>query len=157
MEYSCPPRAAAPHARLRAMRRLHDTGVPVGVLFAPAIPWVNDHELEAVLEAARGAGAASAGYVLLRLPHEVAPLFREWLGVHHPDRAGKVISIVQSIREGRDNDPGFFTRMKGSGPWADLIRTRFRTRCKRLGLNAARLELRTDLFKKPSGDQYQMF
>lgn len=126
------PRAAAPHARLRAMRRLHGAGVPVGVMFAPVIPWVNDHELEKVLEAARDAGAARAGYVLLRLPHEVAPLFRDWLQVHLPDRAGHVMSTVQQMRGGRDYDPAFGERMRGRGRYAELLAQRFglaRRRC----------------------------
>ncbi len=130
------PRAAAPHARLRAMRRLHDTGVPVGVLFAPAIPWVNDHELEEVLEAARGAGAASAGYVLLRLPHEVAPLFRDWLQAHMPDRAARVMAAVRQMRGGRDYESGFGARMRGRGPYADLLERRFALARRRAGYPA---------------------
>ncbi len=98
------PRASAPHARLRAMRRLHEAGIPVGVMVAPVIPWINDAELEAVLEAARDAGARSAGYVLLRLPHEVAPLFRDWLQAHHPQRAGHVMSTLNQLRGGKDYD-----------------------------------------------------
>lgn len=133
------PRAAAPHARLRAMRRLHDAGVPVGVLFAPAIPWVNDHELEAVLEAARGAGAASAGYVLLRLPHEVAPLFRDWLEAHMPDRAARVMAAVRQMRGGRDYESGFGARMRGHGPYADLLERRFALARRRAGYPAQSL------------------
>jgi DNA repair photolyase len=119
------PRAAAPHARLRAMEKLHAAGVPVGVLFAPTIPWVNDHEMEAVLEAARAAGASSASYILLRLPHEVAPLFRDWLQAHVPDRAAHVMSTLQQMRGGRDYESGFGTRMRGRGRYADLLEQRF--------------------------------
>ncbi|WP_019397398.1 PA0069 family radical SAM protein [Pseudoxanthomonas sp. GW2] len=132
------PRAAAPHARLRAMRRLHEAGVPVGVMFAPAIPWVNDHELERVLEAAREAGATSAGYILLRLPHEVAPLFRDWLQAHLPDRAEHVMSTVQQMRGGRDYDSGFGTRMRGQGHYADLLEQRFALAWRRFGYAQAR-------------------
>lgn len=132
------PRAAAPHARLRAMRRLHEAGVQVGVMFAPAIPWVNDHELEQVLEAARQAGASSAGYVLLRLPHEVAPLFRDWLRAHVPDRAEHVMSTVQQMRGGRDYDSGFGTRMRGQGRYADLLEQRFALAWRRCGYHAVR-------------------
>jgi DNA repair photolyase len=109
------PRASAPHARLRAMRTLPEAGVPVGVMVAPVIPWINDHALEAVLEAAHAAGADSAGYVLLRLPHEVAPLFRDWLQAHHPDRAVHVMSTVQQLRGGKDYDSAFGKRMRGEG------------------------------------------
>ncbi len=127
------PRAAAPHARLRAMQRLAAAGVPVGVLFAPAIPFVNDDALEAVLAAAREAGARSAGYVLLRLPHEVAPLFRDWLQAHLPDRAERVMHAVQQMRGGRDYDAAFGRRMRGQGPYADLLARRFSVASRRLG------------------------
>ena len=132
------PRAAAPHARLRAMQRLHAAGVPVGVMFAPAIPWVNDHELEAVLEAARGAGAASAGYVLLRLPHEVAPLFGDWLQAHVPDRAARVMAAIRQMRGGRDYVAEFGTRMRGQGRYADLLAQRFALARRRLGYHGVR-------------------
>jgi len=127
------PRAAAPHARLRAMHRLHAAGIPVGVMFAPAIPWVNDHELEAVLEAARQAGADSAGYVLLRLPHEVAPLFRDWLQAHMPQRAERVMSVLRQMRGGRDYQAQFGQRMRGQGRFADLLGQRFTLAHRRLG------------------------
>lgn len=127
------PRAAAPHARLRAMKVLADAGVPVGVMFAPVIPWVNDAELEAVLEAARGHGAASAGYVLLRLPHEVAPLFRDWLAAHLPARAEHVMSTIHQLRGGKDYDSTFGSRMRGQGVYADLLERRFALALKRFG------------------------
>jgi len=129
------PRAAAPHARLRAMRRLHDAGIPVGVMVAPVIPWINDAELEAVLEAARDAGARTAGYVLLRLPLEVAPLFRDWLDAHHPDRAAHVMSTIQQLRGGKEYDSQFGTRMRGQGVYADLLANRFKLARRRLGFD----------------------
>lgn len=132
------PRASAPHSRLRALRRLSEAGVPVGVMFAPVIPWVNDHELEAVLEAARDAGASAAGYVLLRLPHEVAPLFRDWLQTHLPDRAAHVMSTVQQLRGGKDYDSRFGTRLRGEGVYADLLARRFGLALKRYGFEGRR-------------------
>ncbi|GGD50296.1 hypothetical protein GCM10007235_22970 [Pseudoxanthomonas indica] len=129
------PRASAPHARLRAMRRLSQAGVPVGVMFAPVIPWVNDAELEAVLEAARDAGADSAGYVLLRLPHEVAPLFRDWLQTHLPQRADHVMSTIQQLRDGKDYDARFGKRFSGDGVYADLLARRFALASQRLGFD----------------------
>ena len=132
------PRASAPHSRLKAMKRLSDAGVPVGVMFAPVIPWVNDHELEAVLEAARTAGATAAGYVLLRLPHEVAPLFRDWLQTHLPDRAAHVMSTVQQLRGGKDYDSRFGTRLRGEGVYADLLSRRFALALKRFGFEGRR-------------------
>jgi DNA repair photolyase len=130
------PRASAPHSRLRAIRALHDAGVPVGVMVAPVIPWVNDSELEAVLEAVREAGAGSAGYVLLRLPHEVAPLFRDWLQTHAPDRAAHVMSTIQQLRGGKDYDSAFGKRMRGEGVYADLLERRFSLALKRYGYPA---------------------
>ena len=130
------PRASAPHARLRAMRRLSDAGIPVGVMVAPVIPWINDAELEAVLEAAHDAGASTAGYVLLRLPLEVAPLFRDWLDTHHPDRATHVMSTINQLRGGKDYNSQFGTRMRGEGVYADLLSNRFKLARKRLGFDA---------------------
>ena len=115
-----------------------EAGVPVGVMFAPVIPWVNDHELEAVLEAAREAGATAAGYVLLRLPHEVAPLFRDWLQTHLPDRAAHVMSTVQQLRGGKDYDSRFGTRLRGEGVYADLLARRFALALKRHGFAGRR-------------------
>lgn len=132
------PRASAPHARLRAMRRLHEAGIPVGVMVAPVIPWINDSELEAVLEAAHDAGASTAGYVLLRLPLEVAPLFRDWLDTHHPDRAAHVMSTIQQLRGGKDYDSQFGKRMRGEGVYAQLLSRRFALASRRLGFNASR-------------------
>ena len=127
------PRASAPHSRLRAIRALSEAGVPVGVMVAPVIPWVNDSELEAVLEAVHEAGAESAGYVLLRLPHEVSPLFRDWLQTHVPDRAAHVMSTIQQLRGGKDYDATFGKRMRGEGVYAELLARRFALALKRIG------------------------
>ena len=104
----------------------------------------------------RSAGAQTAHYIPVRLPHEVAPLFRDWLDAHHPDRAGKVMAIIQDIRGGRDNDPRFGTRMRGQGVWAELLRTRFGIACRKLGLNQTRTTLRNDLFTPPEGQQMRL-
>lgn len=145
------PRSASAPARLAAIRTLRDAGVPVGVLTAPIIPAVNDSELEMMLERAAEAGASHAGYVLLRLPLEVADLFRQWLETHMPDRAAHVMSLVQGTREGRDNSAAFGERMRGTGVWAALLRDRFRLACRRLGLATGRgVELQTALFRPPS-------
>ena len=129
------PRAASPAARLRVLRTLHEAGVPVSVMCAPMIPMINDMELEHLLEAARGAGAASAGYVLLRLPHELAELFEAWLAEHFPQRAAHVMSLVRQSRGGRSNDSRFGSRMRGEGQFAELLAQRFRLACRRLGFN----------------------
>jgi DNA repair photolyase len=145
------PRAASPRARLRALKELNAAGVPSGVLVAPVIPALTDHEMESILEAAAEAGAPWAGYVLLRLPYEVKDLFREWLAEHYPQRAAHVMSVVNNLRGGRDNDPRFGTRMRGTGPFAELLRSRFRIACQRLDLNAARRgPLSTALFRPPT-------
>jgi DNA repair photolyase len=144
------PRAAAAGARLKAMRVLAEAGVPVGVLVAPIIPVLTEHEIEAVLEACREAGASLAGYTILRLPWEVKDLFREWLAEHFPDRAAHVMSIVRGMRGERDNDPGFGTRMHATGPVAQLIRQRFQLATRRLGFPPNRQNsLPTNLFHPP--------
>jgi len=144
------PRAASAGAKLKAMRVLAEAGVPVGVLVAPIIPVLTEHEIEAVLEASREAGASHAGYTLLRLPWEVKDLFREWLAEHFPDRAAHVMSIVRSMRGERDNDPSFGTRMHATGPVAQLVRQRFQLACRRLGFPADRqITLPTNLFRPP--------
>lgn len=129
------PRASAPAKRLDALARLAAAGVPAHVSVAPVIPAITDEYIEGILEAAAARGVQTASWIMLRLPQEVAPLFREWLDVHYPDRAGKVMAIVQSVRGGKDNDSRFFERMKPQGVWADVFRTRFRLACQRLGLN----------------------
>lgn len=151
------PRAPHPAKRLAAVRTLTDAGVPVFVSMSPVIPAITDHEMEHILERAAEAGARGAFFLPVRLPHEVAPLFRAWLDTHFPDRAAKVMAIIQSIRGGRDNDPDFFNRMRGQGPWADLLRTRFHIACRRYGLDGDRIRLRTDLFRRPAGAQGELF
>jgi DNA repair photolyase len=146
------PRTASPQARLRIIQQLSAAGVAVGVLVAPVIPAITDHEMEDILAAAKEAGAGSAGYVLLRLPHEIKTLFRDWLAEHYPDRAKHVMSLINQARGGKDYDSEFGTRMKGTGAYAELLRTRFELAKRRLGLDDAdrRHELRTDLFQSPS-------
>lgn len=142
------PRAAAPHTRLKMIAALHDAGVPVGVLVAPVIPMITDEHLEHILQAAREAGASSAGYVLLRLPHELKEIWREWLALHYPDRAAHVMSLVRQMRGGRDYDSAFGTRMRGQGPFAELIALRFATTRRKLGFPGLP-PLRRDLFVPP--------
>jgi DNA repair photolyase len=146
------PRAAAPQARLKVIEQLSAAGVPVGVLVAPVIPALTDHEMEQILQAAQNAGATSAGYVLLRLPHEVKDLFREWLAEHYPDRATHVMSLINQSRGGKDYQSEFGTRMVGTGVFAQLLRARFDIAKRRFGLKKAehRHELRTDLFRPPA-------
>jgi len=145
------PRAPTPQRRLALVKALAESGVPVGVNVAPVIPQLTDRDLEAILEAAAAAGARYAAWTMLRLPLEVAPLFRDWLAVHYPLRAAHVMSIVQQIRGGRDNDPRFHARMGGQGEFADLIRKRFAIACKRLDLNSDRdPPLDTTRFRPPS-------
>jgi DNA repair photolyase len=144
------PRAASPQARLKMIRMLADAGIPVGVMVAPVVPAITDHELESILEAAAAAGASRAAYVLLRLPYEVKDLFREWLAQHYPQRAEHVMSLVRDARGGRDNDPNFGTRMRGTGPYAELIQSRFNIASRKLGLDSARSRaLDTTLFRAP--------
>jgi DNA repair photolyase len=146
------PQAASPRARLEAVRRLNEAGVPTGVMVAPVIPALTDHEMEAILEASAAAGARWAAYVLLRLPYEVKDLFREWLAAHYPDRAEHVMSLVRQMRGGKDYDSTFGTRMRGTGPLAELLRTRFQIACRRLGLGTGRQQPPdTRLFRPPRG------
>ena len=127
------PRATAPHGKLRAMRALHEAGVPVGVMVAPVVPMLTDHELEHILEAAREHGAQSAGYVLLRLPHELKEVWREWLQLHYPERAAHVMSLIRQMRGGKDYDSRFGVRSRGEGPFAQLLAQRFAKAHARLG------------------------
>jgi DNA repair photolyase len=156
---SMEPRASTPEKRLEAISRLADAGVPVCVGFAPAIPGLNDHEMEAVLERAARAGATKAMYVTLRLPLEIADLFKEWLADSHPDRAGRVMSLVRQVRGGREYDAQWGSRMLGQGPVADLLNSRFTVACKRLGLNVARSDGDRTAFRVPParGDQMELF
>ena len=144
------PRAASPAKRLAALGKLVEAGVPVHCSISPIIPAITDEFMEGIVERVAALGVNSVGWIPLRLPHEVAPLFREWLGVHFPERGDKVMHIVQSVREGRDNDPSFFSRMKPSGVWADLFRARFRLACKRAGLGKTKFELDCTQFRRPS-------
>ncbi|OYX29265.1 MAG: radical SAM protein, partial [Caulobacterales bacterium 32-69-10] len=150
------PRAATPERRLWAVAELAKAGVPVGVGFAPAIPGLNDHEMEAVLERAAQAGAASAMFVALRLPLEIKDLFREWLESERPDRAKRVMSLVRQMRGGKDYDTQWGSRMTGQGVYAELIAKRFAVATARLGLNLERRPLRLDLFKVPPVEKPQM-
>ena len=156
---SMEPRAATPERRIGAIKALAEAGVPVSVMFAPAIPGLNDHEMEAVLERAAAAGASGAGYVALRLPMEIKDLFREWLATDHPDRAARVMSLVRQMRGGVDYDPQWGKRMKGEGPIADLMSQRFQAAKKRLGLTAKFTGLDVSQFKVPPkpGDQRDLF
>jgi DNA repair photolyase len=150
------PRAAAPGRRLQAIRQLSEAGVPTAVMVAPIIPALTDHKIETVLRAATTAGASSASYVLLRLPHEVKELFEGWLDVHAPERASRVLSLVRQCRGGRLYDATFGRRMRGEGAYAELIERRFVTAKRRLGLGAGSAPLRTDLFAPPGGDDRQL-
>jgi DNA repair photolyase len=153
---SMEPRAAQPMRRLQAMRRLADAGISTGVLFAPLIPALNDHDLEGVLGQARDAGAESAGYVLLRLPLELKGLFRDWLARHEPGRAAHVMSLMRQLHGGKDYESAFGSRMRGRGAIADVIEQRFRTACRRLGINQTRRELDCSRFRPPIRNKFQM-
>jgi DNA repair photolyase len=143
------PRAATPQRRLAAIKALAGAGIPVGVMTAPIIPQLTDKDMEAILEAAAANGAKYAGWTMLRLPFEVKTLFRDWLAQHYPLRAGHVMSIVQQIRGGRDNDPEFGSRMRGEGQFAELIARRFDIAARRLDLNRERAPMDTSRFKPP--------
>lgn len=153
------PRASAPRKRLEAVRRLSAAGIPATVMVAPIVPGLTDNEIEDLLEAAHDAGASEAGYVLLRLPLEIKDLFREWLRSEFPDRADRVIHLLQSMHGGRDYVSDFGVRQRGRGPYADQIAQRFRLACKRLGLNRERRRVRNDLFRHPvlAGQQMRLF
>ena len=150
------PRAPAPRKRLEAVRLLGEAGVPCHVAIAPVVPQITDHEIEHIVEAAAKAKARGAFYLPVRLPHEVAPLFRAWLDQHYPDRAAKVMATINSLRGGKDNDPNFFTRMRGQGAWADLLKTRFEKAIHRYGLPQSKFPLRRDLFTPPEGAQMRL-
>jgi DNA repair photolyase len=150
------PRAATPERRVWALKALAAAGVPCGVGFAPAIPGLNDHEMEAVLERAAEVGVKEAMYVALRLPREIKDLFREWLEAARPDRAKKVMSLVRQMRGGLDYDAQWGSRMRGQGPIADLMSRRFGVACERLGLNRSHVAQRLDLFRPPPKSNSQM-
>ena len=152
------PRAPTPPKRIEAIRALAEAGVPVAVMTAPIVPALNDSEIERILETARDAGATEAGYVLLRLPHELKDLIREWLQTEFPDRAQRVINILRSMHGGKDYTPEWGVRARGKGPYAEQIGARFRLATKRLGLNEGKSKLRTDLFQRPvpTGGQFTL-
>ena len=153
------PRAAAPLRRIETLKRLHEAGVPVGVLAAPMIPTLNDHELEPIAEAAKEAGAYNLGYILLRLPHEVAPLFERWLETYYPTKAKHVLSVMRQLRGGKLYRAEWGKRMRGSGPFADLLRVRFERVTRELGLDRRRPPLNVEAFSPPAqrGDQVSLF
>ena len=153
------PRASTPERRLKALEKLSAAGVPSAVMFAPIIPALNDQEMEDVLKSARAAGASEAGYVLLRLPAEVRDLFREWLMAEVPDRAGHVLSLIRSMRDGKDYDATWGRRMRGTGPYAWSIGRRFEIAAKRLGLNNMKTKLSTKSFTRAhvNGAQLELF
>lgn len=154
------PRATAPRRRLQTLARLTEAGIPTGVMFAPVIPAINDSEMESVLEQSATAGADSAGYVLLRLPHEIKALFREWLDLHYPLKAAHVMSLIQQSRNGKDYVADFHTRLTGRGVFADMIQKRFQQACKRFRLNSGeQSRLDTTKFIKPvkQGQQFALF
>ena len=153
------PRASTPMKRLDAVKQLNAAGIPTGVMVAPIIPALNDHEIERILEAAAAARARDVNYIFLRLPHELKDLFREWLHDHYPGKLNHVIGLVKDAHGGADYRPRFGERMKGDGVYAALIAQRFKVACERLGLNRERQKLRTDLFKVPpkAGDQMSLF
>ncbi len=153
------PRAAAPHRRIEVIRDLTRAGVPVVAMTAPVIPALNDHELEALLETAAGAGAKEAGYVVLRLPLEIADLFEQWLVQHYPDRAAHVMSVMRQMRGGRNYDSRWNARQTGTGPFAALIAARFRRACAKLGLNRMRFPLDVSQFRRPpkAGQQMELW
>ena len=153
------PRVPAPRRRLRTIRTLTDAGCPVRVMVSPVVPALTDHELETILEAGADAGAVAASWIMLRLPREVAELFREWLETNVPDRAQRVMGRVRSLHGGRDYDPEWGKRLTGEGAFADLVRHRFAIATRRLGLARTLPPLRTDLFRLPEkpGDQLSLF
>ncbi len=147
------PRASTPTRRLQALRSLSDAGIPVSVMVAPIIPGLNDHEIERILDSAHAMGAREAGYVLLRLPLEVSPIFKDWLLRNYPDRYRHVLSLVRSMRGGKDYDAEWGKRMRGEGPYAWQIGRRFEIAAKRLGINVHKRRLRTDLFEATPGSE----
>ena len=143
------PRAASPAKRLHALEKLAQAGIPTHCSVSPIIPAITDEFMERIVAEAGARGACSVGWIPLRLPHEVAPLFGEWLDIHFPDRAGKVMSIVRSVRQGRDNDPSFFSRMRPSGVWAELFRARFALARRKAGFKKPEITLDCSQFRRP--------
>lgn len=153
---SMEPRAASPARRLETLQALHQAGIPTAMMVAPIIPALNDSEIERILEAGKAVGVDQAGYVMLRLPLEVRDIFRQWLLTHYPDRYRHVMSLVKSMRDGKDYDATWGRRMRGSGPYAWMIGRRFEKACERLKIGTRRVELRTDLFSAPARRNEQM-
>ncbi len=151
------PRASQPGRRLMAIEELSKAGIPVGSLIAPVIPGLTDHEVPSILSAVRNAGAITASYVPLRLPYGVAPLFEEWLTVHRPLQKEKILGRIRSMRGGRLNDPGFGTRMHGSGGYAEHIAELFEVSCRKAGLHSGRPRLSTKHFRSPGPSQMRLF
>ncbi|MBC7942430.1 MAG: PA0069 family radical SAM protein [Chitinophagaceae bacterium] len=149
------PRAAAPHRRLRTIETLARAGIPVGVSVSPVIPFLNEPELERILQAAHDAGASRAFSIVLRLPWEVNPLFQQWLEQHVPERAARIMARVREMRGGKDNDSRFGSRMTGQGVWAQLLRQRFEKACAKLGLTRQRIELDLTQFRPPAAQAGQ--
>jgi DNA repair photolyase len=150
------PRTSPPAARLGAVNALAKAGIPVGVLMAPVIPGLTDHEIPALMEAAARAGARAAGYVMLRLPHAVAPLFEQWLGTHYPDRKEKVLNRLRSMRQGKLNESAFGRRMRGEGIFADQVEALFGVACRKHGLANEHVSLSTAAFRTPGGSQLDL-
>ncbi|SNC66202.1 DNA repair photolyase [Marinobacter sp. es.048] len=152
------PRTAAPATRLKMIRQLAEAGIPTGIILGPVIPFINDHEIESILEAAAEAGATRASWIMLRLPHELDELFQDWLHRHFPQRAEHVMNRMRDLRGGKSYDATFGRRMTGTGPYSDLIRQRFTKKARRLGLNLHEEEpLRNDLFRRPGGEQMPLW
>ncbi|TDI61974.1 MAG: PA0069 family radical SAM protein [Alphaproteobacteria bacterium] len=153
------PRAATPGRRLGALKAMSEAGIPTAVMVAPIIPALNDHEIESILEASQENGALGAAYIFLRLPLEIKTLFREWLEENFPDRAERVLHHIRTMKGGRYNNPGFHDRFKNHGSYADIIKQRFKTTCKRLHLNETKSPLDTTRFKVPAkkGEQFNLF
>jgi DNA repair photolyase len=145
------PRASQPHRRLAAIGALAAAGIPAGVLVAPVIPGLTDHEMPAILAASAKAGATAAGYVPLRLPHGLALLFEQWLAIHAPLQKEKILGRVREMRAGRLNDPNFVTRMRGDGPYAAQLKQLFEVSCRKVGLNSIRAKLSAGAFRRPGG------
>lgn len=152
------PRASTPPKRLEAIKQLTEAGIPASVMVAPIVPGLNDPEIERILDAARAAGARDAGYVILRLPLEVSPIFKDWLLRHYPDRYRHVMSLVRSMRDGKDYDSEWGKRMRGTGPYAWQIGRRFEIAARKLGFNTVRTTLRNDLFvsARPKHEQLML-
>ena len=150
------PRASAPHQRIAAIAALSKAGIRTAISVSPIVPAINDHEIEAIVAAGAEAGARAAFSIAVRLPHEVAPLFREWLAVHYPDRAAKVMALIREMRGGRDNEPDFYNRFRPQGAYAQALASRFRLACRKHKLNEERFVLRNDLFRVPT-NQFSLF